>query len=234
MSAQLGEQGRDTGPKAKADQKVYVLRVSRVHAKEERQRKDAQQVQHHDGEPHDAPATEGDQHRSRSRGAGRGGGAHVGPRRRVHSHQDGQHRKGRADDKAQRDLPVSLRHDHEQQQGQNRHEWGNGEELAAEERIGPNLDKVGDLSHPLGAGVLLAQPQIEKHDHGQGKDGGQGNKDGNELTQIHYISLGLQKQRRLRREREKSSLTCASSCCLLCSFCGTIGDATEVAYSNRE
>ena len=50
--------------------------------------------------------------------------AYVSPCRRVHPDIDGQHRKDRADDKTQGDLPFSGRHSYKQQHESQNFELG--------------------------------------------------------------------------------------------------------------
>ena len=83
------------------------------------------------------------------------GGAHVGAHRDVHADVAGRARQHRADQEADRGVPVEEEADQHEQ-----HHAGDGDRrvLAVEVGAGAFLDRAGDLLHAFVAGGLRADP----------------------------------------------------------------------------
>ena len=154
-AAEPGEDGNQRATEAEADQRVNGLLVGAAGDDQEPVvAGDPDQGQADDQQTGDRAAFEGDVERRRHPAARRLGDAAVGPHRDVHPDEAGSAGEDRADDEAERGLPVLQN----QQQERDRHrDGGDDRVLAVQVGLGAFLYGARDFAHAVVARGLREQ-----------------------------------------------------------------------------
>ena len=142
----------------------------------------AQQADAHYGDAHNGAAGEGDAQGRVQPAHGRGGGAHVGPHRHVHTDEsgaagaDGSHQVGYGRCRNRQVVVENGVVQHAQHHGNGNHKGQQRHILPAQEGPGPLADGVADGAHKVVAGFGAKHPHSGICGENQGGDpGGQGN-----------------------------------------------------------